>query len=879
MYKLINPFIYTPVALLFACIVFTLLKFLDETSSFSQIPSNPWLVIPSMILISIDMVALGLMDIFVSRMFKSNYIKVPIFSAFTVYQIFILITIVVDEENSKETLQQSSQYYYSTYVFKLSSFYNDIMTIIGKKQTDDGASAMFGGLIQRSPGHWSVIFIGGGVTLIFIILCVAKQIFDMQKQKKQSISEPSSIQTSHSTQQDEREMSVLLVDNTKAKRVISKHRKSKYFLYYLTGFFTGLLIILFTVFMCTDTNQYKMSAPAHWNFYKSHLKPSFSTQRYLDQVANFRLQNPLQTGYDWIDQRSVPEYPTVYAPKKTVCAYNGNLSYCPNLLEPVQQAYDPPNIVVVIIESFTPSPLMIDTAVAKSSDSIVSGPLYKETYLPNLRALSEQSVSFASLSSSGLPTVFGWHSLITGELPYSDSLNMVQSIYNDVDDFPSFFRAQNYHTLYVSPSDFNFDGKHNWLLRGRPLKKKDPERLSEFPLWFDDVYQYFPTDQQAVQLNVDASKFKTWTPDRITSAQLKYHFDEAAKKGKPVLGVWATVETHMPFNGQDELKYYEPFKFGKGVEGNDKMKEKSDKYMTVAKYADHYIGDVIQHLKTTNNNTILVIVGDHGAREVPLFKDVFVDPKDPDSVHYDDSCNHQPFSNDQLFATSAVISYLGDNPTIKSNFAPLINKVIKAPTDHHDLIRTLYDFAEDATQKKLPSSRNGRNLMDLGKNLTTSTPLRKHWSLRATNLHSELATESTMYRYHSLGPYGQEFKGIYPTCVFEGEERPDINDGLYHQFAEYHRFFDYLQRNNKQFSYKFRNEACVYPAVCDFPENQKAFNRNDALLYAVIFAAGGLGLGILISLIGFGIIQCQEKRKQPKESIPDSTRAMDSMIQ
>lgn len=71
----------------------------------------------------------------------------------------------------------------------------------------------------------------------------------------------------------------------------------------------------------------------------------------------------------------------------------------------------------------------------------MDGPLYNDYYLPELAELSKEGISFSGLSSQGLPTVFGWFSLITGETPYIDTLNMIQSIYNDVDDIPSWFKS------------------------------------------------------------------------------------------------------------------------------------------------------------------------------------------------------------------------------------------------------------------------------------------------------------------------------------------------------------------------------------------------------------------------------------------------------
>ena len=63
----------------------------------------------------------------------------------------------------------------------------------------------------------------------------------------------------------------------------------------------------------------------------------------------------------------------------------------------------------------------------------------------------------------------------------------------------------------------------------------------------------------------------------------------------------------------------------------------SNRYETTAKYADHHIGKVLDFLKTTNN-TIVVIVGDHGARKFVPLQNKTVDWRDEGSPEFDQSC-------------------------------------------------------------------------------------------------------------------------------------------------------------------------------------------------------------------------------------------------
>lgn len=106
-----------------------------------------------------------------------------------------------------------------------------------------------------------------------------------------------------------------------------------------------------------------------------------------------------------------------------------------------------------------------------------------------------------------------------------DTMNMIQSIYNDVDDIPSWFKSQNYFTMYVSPSQLNFDGKTNWLLRGRKPRRAE-KIVGRFPLWNDKVYMYYPKPEELDELQVEQGDVKSWVPDRIGSAETVYWFKQ-----------------------------------------------------------------------------------------------------------------------------------------------------------------------------------------------------------------------------------------------------------------------------------------------------------------------------------------------------------------
>ena len=75
---------------------------------------------------------------------------------------------------------------------------------------------------------------------------------------------------------------------------------------------------------------------------------------------------------------------------------------------------------------------------------------------------------------------------MTGDPPLLLGANIIESLYNDVDDLPSSARYFGYKTLYVSCCEFDFDAKHNWIFRGYN-NKNTPTQLQDKPKWFDKV--------------------------------------------------------------------------------------------------------------------------------------------------------------------------------------------------------------------------------------------------------------------------------------------------------------------------------------------------------------------------------------------------------
>ncbi len=185
--------------------------------------------------------------------------------------------------------------------------------------------------------------------------------------------------------------------------------------------------------------------------------------QYIRTVKDVRAKVTLPEGEDWLDQREVPVFPLVHAPKQFVEAYNSK-KVAKVEVEPPK---DLPNVVFLLWESFTPMPKYVTDEVLINTQKVYNGQPYRRDYLPELAKLAERGHSFMGVRSNGVPTINGWHSFISGEISNYKGVNMIKSAYNDMDDFPTKFKKLGYHNLMVWPSGFSSDKKTNYVFRGK----------------------------------------------------------------------------------------------------------------------------------------------------------------------------------------------------------------------------------------------------------------------------------------------------------------------------------------------------------------------------------------------------------------------------
>ncbi|KAE8306137.1 Sulfatase [Giardia duodenalis] len=645
----------------------------------------------------------------------------------------------------------------------------------------------------------------------------------------------------------------------------------------------------------------------------------FSTEdTYTAMVQRIRSQYTLSPEECWLDQREPPVYPLLYASHDVCCAYNRAVEGvdCTALRsgpadlkqkirsDPGLQS-DPPNVVILFWESLSLSPYFYTDAFLQGQEQLLRSAdgMLKATIVPNLQRFVQDGISFVNSASLGLPTVSGWHSLMTGLVPNFYGVNMITSAVTDVYGLPQFFSDAGYKNFYISPSSFAFDGKDAWVTR---------------PGWFTDVVYYHPTDEQAEELGVDPESVpqtKSWVADRITNRQFITTFSDVAEKDptKPILGVYMNVDTHTPFTGFDKEEFYSDEVLDGMIASCQADPETPEcrflldpyivKYARVLKYSDKYfLGKTLEFLEAHHPNTIVVIVGDHGTR-------VSIDKKRlrkgvSDAWTYSEECLTAAFLDDNAFVTGAYLRYLGGpgkgtyNARVYDFFEKWRGTAYMGTTDNREAVHLAYLLAVDENRRtKVPSYRLTRNLADVLQNASLGRVLSPWHSVSSIGLGVEYRTERTLYRTNSQDRSGAlqygDIKGL--TCIDiidkgSGQARKDqvrtshtlrvVEDSdMYNQAIELVQFHNFLLTNGRVFHKSFSNTMCVdesYAAGtdeprCSFPAPDG--KRTGQWLFGAILgvmAVIGAAVGGVLSSIAY-CWRYKHLRKLLKEKIAGST--------
>ena len=75
-------------------------------------------------------------------------------------------------------------------------------------------------------------------------------------------------------------------------------------------------------------------------------------------------------------------------------------------------------------ESFCPTPLYTNNELFNNTDDWVDTIPYNESFMPNISIINRNSVNFLGLTTPGLPTALGWHSVMVSEKPSLSNYNI-----------------------------------------------------------------------------------------------------------------------------------------------------------------------------------------------------------------------------------------------------------------------------------------------------------------------------------------------------------------------------------------------------------------------------------------------------------------------
>ncbi len=222
-----------------------------------------------------------------------------------------------------------------------------------------------------------------------------------------------------------------------------------------------------------------------------------------------------------------------------------------------------PNVLVVIWESFT----------AKIIDQKQNG----IEITPGFNKLKQEGIYFSDLYATGDRTDKGIVALLSG-YPAQPSTSIVKTPGKaaKLPMLSKIFSKQNYHTAFYYGGEPEFANMKAYLLQGgfKKFVTKDD----------------FPSAQQ---------NSKWGAHDDVV---MKKMFSDIGNMPQPFFTTWLTLSSHEPFET--------PVK--KVIEGNDD----ESLFLNAMHYTDATIYELVEQCKKQDwwNNTIMVIVPDHGSR-------------------------------------------------------------------------------------------------------------------------------------------------------------------------------------------------------------------------------------------------------------------------
>jgi hypothetical protein len=222
---------------------------------------------------------------------------------------------------------------------------------------------------------------------------------------------------------------------------------------------------------------------------------------------------------------------------------------------------DPPDIVVVMIESLRAEELAFVTGGADSAT-------------PHLDELARGGVVFPVFTSNGFPSAPSVLAFHCSAWPHRRKEIITDFADRRFDCIPSRLRDFGYDTVYVG-ADPNFDNQDRWL-----------------PQWYSTVIDLVAKGIPATDHNI------------VTRSIEEIRRHDAAPAARPLFEFVSTYSTHYPFRlpadaGETEVPAAEDL---------------TARYRQVLRYTDREVGSLLTFLATRprRERTVTIVVGDHG---------------------------------------------------------------------------------------------------------------------------------------------------------------------------------------------------------------------------------------------------------------------------
>ncbi|KAL0231033.1 hypothetical protein GEMRC1_010438 [Eukaryota sp. GEM-RC1] len=290
--------------------------------------------------------------------------------------------------------------------------------------------------------------------------------------------------------------------------------------------------------------------------------------------------------------------------------------------KPLVKDNERPDIFLVLWETFS-----------GNYNSAIDNPLVDDI-TPNLKKFFEDyGVLYHELVTNACPTANSFWSLFNLGLPLSHGNTIIDTLHTNVDSIYNLINRSpaNYSTLYTSAANPNFDGKDKWL---------DKNQIDDVFFRYDNI-----PESQNYDTPLGPKFAQIWNNDRILVDQVRERTD-LISNNSPIFNWITSISTHNPYSTFDDPE----------IVGSPFPLTKFERYLRALNYSDKYLVDkMLNYFKSRNKpNTVVIFMGDHAAYKVPKLV--------PKCL----KCPRPPFENDQIFYTTAVLGYLGDDDMRKN---------------------------------------------------------------------------------------------------------------------------------------------------------------------------------------------------------------------